>query len=491
MTPEQWKRLKPIFDGALAQPAESRRAWVQQACGSDAALLHDAEALLNAHDTAGDFLEEPAQLDPADLDTLPEGRTLGAYRIVREIGRGGMGVVYLAHDNLEREVAIKTLPPALAANPQLRERLRREAQAAATINHPAVATVYAFAEIDGHLVIVSEYVRGDTLRTLLSRGAMDSTQAHALAVEIAGALAAAHRARVIHRDLKPENIIVTPAGRIKVVDFGIAHVEAPEQARLTVPGMMLGTPAYMAPEQLAGGVVTPRADVYAFGIVFSEMLTGQHPLAGTGRSASADIGLRRDLPHSGVVLIPPPFDAIIQRCVHTDPNERYASGHELLAALAAEPPPQVVPGFADRTAPGSPRWWWEFHQAVTAVVYWVMAWPAWRAREVIGGSVGRALFIAVLIAVIVAANLRLHLWFTSRFYPAQLRWARRRTGPWIRAADWLFVASLAVSGILVGEDRSPVAVVLIAVAVGAAIAFLVIERATARAAFRTSTTAHA
>ena len=108
---------------------------------------------------------------------------------------------------------------------------------------------------------------------------MESTRAHALAVEIAGALAAAHDARVIHRDLKPENIIVTPAGRIKVVDFGIAHVEAPEQARLTVPGMMLGTPAYMAPEQLAGGVVTPRADVYAFGIVFSEMLTGQHPLA--------------------------------------------------------------------------------------------------------------------------------------------------------------------------------------------------------------------
>jgi hypothetical protein len=114
-----------------------------------------------------------------------------------------------------------------------------------------------------------------------------------------------------------------------------------------------------------------------------------------------------------------------------------------------------------------------------------MTWPSWNAREIIGGRLGRALFIAVLIAVIVAANLRLHLWFTSRFYPLQLRWARRRTSGWIRAADWLFVASLAVSGVLVGEDR-PVAIVLIAVAVGAAIAFLVIERATARAAFRSS-----
>jgi hypothetical protein len=141
-----------------------------------------------------------------------------------------------------------------------------------------------------------------------------------------------------------------------------------------------------------------------------------------------------------------------------------------------------------QTEIGSPRWWWEFHQAVTAAVYWVMTWPAWKGREIIGGPAGRALFIAALIAVIVAANLRLHLWFTSRAYPAQLRWARRRNAAWIRAADWLFVASLAASGVLVGEDRSPVAIVLIAVAVGATIAFLVIERATARAAFRSSAT---
>jgi hypothetical protein len=267
--------------------------------------------------------------------------------------------------------------------------------------------------------------------------------------------------------------------------------------------MMLGTPAYMAPEQLAGGVVTPHADVYAFGIVFSEMLTGQHPLA-AGRSASADTSLRRDLPHNRelnpVGRVPPEPDAteggpagtiaprlaaIIQRCVNPDPNQRYANGGELLAALADDVGRATG---VEQTAPGSPRWWWEFHQAVAAGVYWVMAWPAWKGREVIGGPMGRALFIATLIAVIVAANLRLHLWFTSRFYPAQLRWARRRTGPWIRAADWLFVASLAVSGILVGEDRSPVAVVLIAVAVGAAIAFLVIERATARAAFHSSAT---
>jgi predicted Ser/Thr protein kinase len=476
MNPERWSRLKAVFQGALEQPAETRRAWLQQACGDEDQLLRDAEALLDAHDTAGDFLEQPAQLDPADLDTLPEGTRLGSYRIGREIGRGGMGVVYLATDNLDRDVAIKTLPAALAADPSLRERLRREAKAAGNIKHHGIATIYLLDEIDGHLVIVSEYVQGDTLRALLSSGGLEPARAHAIALDIASALAAAHDARVVHRDLKPENIIVTPAGRVKLVDFGIAHIEGSESARMTTPGMMLGTPAYMAPEQLAGGSVTPRTDIYSFGVVLQEMITGRHPLA-TGGSASADSILRRD----------PPYAEIIARCLKIDPEARYASGGELLSALAANA--DSAPAGEDRkTAAGSPRWWWEFHQAFIAVLYWLMTWPAWSGRQIVGGPLGRGLFILTLIAVIVAANLRLHLWFTSRFYPAELGWARRRAGNWIRLADWLFVASLATSGILVGEDRSPVAIVLLAVAVGAAIAFLVIERATARAAFRNSTT---
>ena len=493
MTPERWQRLKAIFTGALAQAVEIRGDWVRQACGDDEGLRREAEALLESHDTADGFLEEPVSLDPTDLDTLPEGSALGGYRIVREIGRGGMGVVYLATDNLGRNVAIKTLPPILAADGQLRERLRREALAASKIDHPAVATVLVFDEIDEHLVIVSEFVQGETLRAHVSRGAMEPTLASSVAVGIAGALAAAHQAGVIHRDLKPENVIITPAGRVKVVDFGIAHIEAPEPSRLTVPGMKLGTPAYMAPEQLAGETVTARADIYSFGVVFSEMLTGRHPLTVGRVPPPVRFNAGRPEPPG---TIPPRFAAIIERCVKLDPNERYASGGELLTALAVDSnaaesgapggPDKVRPTDVERTVIGSPRWWWEFHQAVTAAVYWVMTWPAWTGREIVGGQLGRGLFIATLIAVIVAANLRLHLWFTSRFYPAELRWARRRVAAWIRAADWLFVASLAAMGILIGEDRSPVAVVLIAVAVGASIAFLIIERATARAAFRSS-----
>ena len=473
MTPEQWDRLKSIFHAALQHPAGVRAAWVEQACAGDAALLREAQALLSAHDTAGDFLEQPARLDPADLDTLPEGTTLGSYRIVRELGRGGMGVVYLAVDNLGRDVALKTLPPVLAENPHLRERLRREALAAAKINHPAVATIHVLDEISGHLVIVSEYARGETLRAVLGRGALEQARAKAIALDIAAALAAAHDAGVVHRDLKPENVIVTPTGRVKVVDFGIAHVEGPESARLTVPGMMLGTPAYMAPEQLAGGDVTPRTDVYSFGVVLREMVTGV--------SASGDVSLRRDLPHDI------PFASVIARCLQIDPEQRYASGSDLIAALTADATP-LLRGEDERTVVGSPRWWWEFHQAFIALLYWLMIWPAWTGRQIIGGPLGRALFFATLVAVIISATLRLHLWFTSRFYLAELHWARRRGGLWIRLADWLFVLSLAVTGVLVSEDRSPVAIVLLAVAVGAAVGFLVIERATARAAFRNSTT---
>ena len=472
MNAERWNRLKAIFQGALEQPADRRRTWAREQCAGDDLLFREVEALLDRHDTHDGFLEQPAQLDPADVDTLPAGAKLGPYRIVRQLGRGGMGVVYLAKDdNLERDVAIKTLPPLLAANRDLRERLRREAKAAATIKHDAVATVFVLDEIDGHLVIVSDYVPGDTLRTLLAKGVIDQARAYAIAVDMAGALAAAHEAGVVHRDLKPENVIVTANGHVKVIDFGIAQIDG--DGRITIPGMMLGTPAYMSPEQLAGGAVTPRSDVYSFGVVFSEMLTGRHPLSGKSvGQVPPETGADEGGPAK---TIPPRFAAIIARCLRIDPAERYRSGRELLAALTANSAP-VRPA-------ASPRWWWEFHQAFIAVLYWLMTWPAWTGRRIVGGPVGRALFMATLIAVIVAATLRLHLWFMSRLNPTELHSARQRAGIWIRLADWVFVVSLAATGILVGEDKSPIAIVLLSVAVGAAIAFLVIERATAQAAF--------
>jgi hypothetical protein len=467
MTRQRWERLKEVFHGALDQPAPERPAWLARACADDATLLREAEGLLASHDTAGEFLEEPAHIDPADLEALPAGTRLGPYRILEEIGRGGMGVVYLAEDSrLGRRVALKTLPPVVAANPELQGRLRREARAAATITHPAVATVYALEDIDGHLVIVSEYVAGETLRAWIARGPIDPAQARVVGIQVAGALAAAHAAGVVHRDLKPENVLITPAGDVKVVDFGIAHVEGPEATRLTRAGAMLGTPAYMAPEQLLGASVDHRADIYAFGVLLSEMTTGRHPLSVAAATPSPT---------------PAPFATIVARCIQPDPAARFASARDLLAALE-QPSPLAV---SLESAPtGSARWWWEFHQGMAALVYWLMTIPAWTARGVIGGVTGRTLFIITLASVVIAANIRIHLWFTSRFYPAELRWARRRTHRWTRAGDWGFVSSLAIAGLMVGDENAVLAIVLMSVSIGTMLAFLVMERVTARAAFR-------
>jgi serine/threonine protein kinase len=518
MTDPRWERLKAVFQGALAQPPDQRRAWLERACDGDRGLLQEAETLLQSLDSAGDFLEEPARADGFGADTFPPGSHIGPYRIERDLGRGGMGIVYLAEDErLGRRVALKALPSDLASNAELRQRMRREARAAATISHPSVATVYALEEIDDHLFIVSEYVEGETLRAAISRGPMAASPVRGIAAQIARALCAAHEAGVVHRDLKPENVLLNVAGDVKVVDFGIAHVEGPETTRLTRAGAMLGTPAYMAPEQLVGATVDGRADIYAFGVVLNEMVTGRHPLSSSPAS------------------VPPPFAAMIARCMQPDPAARYASARELLSAIesitrdaeagsAARRRPRgpaeaghdegpaeaghyggsgaetghdedghsvnVGSGFSRTppTATGSARWWWEFHQASVALVYWLMVIPAWRARESLGAPWGRAFFIVTLVAVIVAANLRLNLWFTSRFYPGELRWARRRVGRWIRAADWVFALTLATGGLVIGEDGSPIAVLLISVAIGAVVAFLVIERVTTRAAFRTVTT---
>jgi len=469
VTSERFARLKIVFQEALDQPSDVRRAWLREECGGDPALLREAESLLNTFETAGDFLEEPARVDPDDLDTLLPGTRIGSYQILEEIGRGGMGVVYLAEDmRLRRRVALKSLPAAVAMQPELRERLRREARAAATISHPAVAIVYALEELGDHLFIAAEYVQGATLRSIIAQGPLAPERARSIAADIAGALSAAHEAGVIHRDLKPENVLIKSDGSVKVVDFGIAQVEGADVSRLTRTGFALGTPAYMAPEQLLGGTVDPRADVYAWGVVLSEMLQGRHPLDQTTTATPTP-------PLTG------PLTTVIRRCLQPDPMAR-PSARELVQALAPTlaPAPLSQPG---SQGPSPSRWWWEFHQGMTALIYWVMIIPAWYARGQIGGAWGRAFFITTLASVIVAANLRLHLWFTSRFYESELTWVHDRSGQWIRVADWVFAAALVAGGLLISDEKSPLTIVLPSVAIGAVVAFVLIEPVTARAAF--------
>lgn len=483
MNPERWKRLKPLFHGALDQPPGARAEWLRGACPDDERLRREAEALIDAHETAGDFLETPATLegDPASFEAVPleVGQHVGPYIVRGELGRGGMGIVYLAEDvRLGRTVALKALAPGVADDPQRRERLRREARAAAALSHPGIAVVYALEEIDGNLLIAAEHIKGRTLRAELDEGPLGPKAAVDTAIDIVRALCAAHDARVVHRDLKPENILRTEDGHVKILDFGIAYVADEALTHLTRAGSVLGTPAYMAPEQILGSDVDFRADIYAVGVLLVEMATGAHPFASGPRAPGP---------------LPPALQLIADRCLAKNPRDRYSSTRDLLAALEevrrtfdGAPERRTGPVLDVGSAPAqrmTPRWWWEFHQGMAALVYWIMVVPMWTARGLIGGLPGRAFFIVGLASVIVSANLRLHLWFTSRFYPGELPWVRARAVRWVTAADWGFTLTLVVGGLLIGE-RSPLAVLLIAVGIGTALAFLVIEPVTERAAFR-------
>jgi serine/threonine-protein kinase len=268
------------------------------------------------------------------------GRTVGKYRIVERLGRGGMGTVYKAVDEtLDREVAIKVLNADLR-DAELMKRFRAEAVTLARLNHPGIATLYELYRDDENLLMVMEYVRGETLHDLAERlGAMPPPQAAHLAIQILDALAHAHRWGVVHRDLKPANLMVTETGAVKVMDFGIARVLGTEH--FTQGGYMMGTPAYMAPEQVLGGEVDGRADLYAVGVVLYRLLSGQLPF-------SADTAIA--MVQKQVNEAPTPISAfqpglphwcgeILARALAKSPDERFQTAEEFRTALKASATP--------------------------------------------------------------------------------------------------------------------------------------------------------
>lgn len=273
--------------------------------------------------------------------TLSPGARFGPYEILALLGAGGMGVVYRARDaRLNRDVALKVLTPGTAGDAGRLQRFEQEARAAATLNHPNVMAVFDLGVEDGTPYIVSELLEGQTLRDLLTRGALTVRTATTLAIQIAHGLAAAHTKGIVHRDLKPENVFVTADGRAKVLDFGIAKMAPPagdETTRVspgTTAGQVLGTAGYMAPEQVRGDVVDHRADIFAFGAVAYEMLAGHSAFAGATSVERLSAILNTD-PPALAGAVPVPLDRIVRRALEKDPAHRFQSVADLAYALEA------------------------------------------------------------------------------------------------------------------------------------------------------------
>jgi eukaryotic-like serine/threonine-protein kinase len=344
--PGTWQRVREIFEGAVAIPPERRPSFVAAACGSDVRLREQVDRLLASHDRANTFLEQPAITlaeEQAGIDLA--GRRIGPYLVQSRLGAGGMGEVYLAHDTrLKRPVAIKVLPPSVAANAAARTRFDREARAVAALSHPHICTLYDVGHDGGLDFLVMEYLEGESLGARLSRGPLPISQALQFATQIVSALDGAHRSGLVHRDLKPGNVMLTSGGA-KLLDFGLAKPAATALVRaggstsvapdVTTPGMILGTLNYMSPEQLEGRDVDARSDLFAFGCVFYEMLSGRK--AFEGRSSASVVTAIMSLEPIPIAdlqpLAPPGADYVIKRCLAKSPDNRWQTARDLLAEL--------------------------------------------------------------------------------------------------------------------------------------------------------------
>ena len=373
MNPGQYRRADQIYHAALALPPERRTEFLARACAGDQVLLSEVESLLAEQAEARQFFEasheqvaallqavrEPPPEDQEPLDEIPAastqspltaGQRLGHYEVLDLLGAGGMGSVYRALDHtLGREVAIKALAPTFRGDSASLRRFEREARVLATLSHPNIATIYGFERLDGSPYLVLERVDGETLADRLSRGAMPVEEARAVAGQIVAGLEEAHGKGVMHRDLKPSNVMLTPDGRVKLVDFGLAKSARPRPAAdvsaepITSPGVVLGTARYMSPEQVKGEDVDMRTDVWAFGCVLYEMLTARPVFAGRSVSEVVAAVLRDDpdwhaLPADGAAQYrsaAPPLSA--SRSAHApaahrrrtsrSPGARRRSGH--------------------------------------------------------------------------------------------------------------------------------------------------------------------
>jgi Tol biopolymer transport system component/predicted Ser/Thr protein kinase len=350
MDAERWGKIDRLFDEAIERSPETRADFLIHACEGDEELRREVQSLLDAHANSASFLSTLA-LDVVARQIVSEkqpsliGKQLGAYQVIEVLGIGGMGEVYLARDErLNRKLALKLLPRHFTRVTDRVRRFEREARAASALNHPNIITIYDIGEIAGIYFIAAEYVEGQTLRQLIERSALQVKDAIAICLQIAGALDAAHEAGLVHRDIKPENVMVRPDGYVKVLDFGLVKLTEPgvleqqpdpHDPHKTSPGTVMGTIAYMSPEQASGIEVDHRSDIFSLGVLMYELLTGVLPFKGVSTASTLDAIIY----HQPATLTSinketnMEMERIVSRALEKDRNFRYQTAGDFRAEL--------------------------------------------------------------------------------------------------------------------------------------------------------------
>ena len=340
MTPERWQQVKEVFAMAIKYPPQERNSFLEERCAHDIELRSEVESLIAANDKSGEFIDQPAYQGASWLSEekveLKPGQKIGTYQVLSFISRGGMGEVYLAQDQrLSRNVALKLLPVSFTTDLDRLRRFEQEARAASALNHPNIITIYEIQEFEGSHVIATEFVEGETLRQRLSRARLSLSETLNIAIQIADALSAAHKAGIVHRDIKPENVMLRPDGYVKVLDFGLAKLseqasplvssEAPTIQVRTGSGIVIGTAGYMSPEQARGLAVDGRSDIFSLGAMMYEMITLQKPFHGETPSDTLASILKTEPPSVSQIKpgIPPELNRIVSKTLRKDREERY------------------------------------------------------------------------------------------------------------------------------------------------------------------------
>ena len=349
MTPEYWRQVKETFHSALERAPQQRAAFLDDACRGHDSLRKEVEALIFAHEQTDLFIDAPAFQAAAEMladgQQFKPGETLSHYEIHSVLGEGGMGRVYLADDTkLKRKVALKVLPVAGSDAKEARRRLLREAQSAAALDHPNICAIYEVDEASDSCYIAMQYVEGETLEARMEKGRLSLDDSLNIAEQIAGALCEAHAHGISHRDVKPSNVMLSSRGQVKVLDFGLAKTasaalispyKAQTESLLTAPGLVLGTVPYMSPEQLCGKLVDARTDIFSFGAVLYEMLSGRRAFARASDAETIGAILHERTPGLSSVDsgIPKALEDVVEKCLAKDAGERYQTMEQVARDL--------------------------------------------------------------------------------------------------------------------------------------------------------------